>query len=77
LTATGPRASPAGCEPFAEVGGREERSIGRFFGAPRDGAGNKRLQIAGVAVASGKKTKSELGGVGEEEFAPWSIGPTL
>jgi altronate hydrolase len=30
-----------------------------------------------LAVASGKKTKSEIGGVGEEEFAPWSIGPTL
>ena len=30
-----------------------------------------------LAVASGKKTKSEEAGVGEEEFAPWSIGPTL
>jgi altronate hydrolase len=30
-----------------------------------------------LAVASGKKTKSELHGVGEEEFAPWTIGPTL
>lgn len=30
-----------------------------------------------LAVASGKKTKSELNGVGEEEFAPWAIGPTL
>jgi altronate hydrolase len=30
-----------------------------------------------LAVASGKKSKSELAGVGEEEFAPWSIGPTL
>ncbi|HEY7327099.1 MAG TPA: altronate dehydratase family protein [Gemmataceae bacterium] len=30
-----------------------------------------------LAVASGKKTKSEHNGVGEEEFAPWSIGPTL
>ena len=30
-----------------------------------------------LATASGKKTKSELHGVGEEEFAPWSIGPTL
>jgi altronate hydrolase len=30
-----------------------------------------------LAVASGKKTKSEMNGVGEEEFAPWSIGPTL
>ncbi len=30
-----------------------------------------------LAVAGGKKTKSEWSGVGEEEFAPWSIGPTL
>jgi altronate hydrolase len=30
-----------------------------------------------LAVASGKKTRSEHSGVGEEEFAPWSIGPTL
>jgi len=30
-----------------------------------------------VAVASGKRTKSELSGVGEEEFAPWIIGPVL
>lgn len=28
-----------------------------------------------LAVASGEETKSEIGGVGEEEFAPWSIGP--
>jgi altronate hydrolase len=30
-----------------------------------------------LEVASGKKTKSEGHGIGEEEFAPWSIGPTL
>jgi altronate hydrolase len=30
-----------------------------------------------LAVASGEQTKSEINGVGEEEFAPWSIGPTL
>jgi len=30
-----------------------------------------------LSVASGEKTKSEINGVGEEEFAPWSIGPTL
>ena len=30
-----------------------------------------------LAVASGKKTKSEINGVGEEEFATWGIGPTL
>src|SRR6202000_1526592 len=27
-----------------------------------------------LAVASGKKTKSEINDVGEEEFAPWGIG---
>jgi altronate hydrolase len=30
-----------------------------------------------IAVASGEKTKSEAQDVGIEEFAPWSIGPTL
>jgi altronate hydrolase len=30
-----------------------------------------------LEVASGRPTKSELQGVGDEEFAPWSIGPTL
>ena len=30
-----------------------------------------------LEVASGRKTKSEQHGVGEEEFVPWSIGPTL
>jgi altronate hydrolase len=30
-----------------------------------------------IAVASGEKTKSEAQGVGDDEFAPWGIGPTL
>jgi altronate hydrolase len=30
-----------------------------------------------LAVASGKRTKSEAQGVGEEEFNPWIIGATL
>ena len=30
-----------------------------------------------LAVASGKKTKSEFHGVGEDEFTPWTIGPVL
>jgi altronate hydrolase len=30
-----------------------------------------------LAVASGKKTKSEALGIGDEEFVPWNIGPTL
>ena len=30
-----------------------------------------------LAVASGKKTKSEVHGMGDEEFVPWTVGPTL
>jgi altronate hydrolase len=30
-----------------------------------------------IAVAGGEKTKSELAGVGDEEFAPWILGPTF
>ncbi len=30
-----------------------------------------------LATASGKKTKSEAQGLGDEEFAPWAIGPVL
>ena len=30
-----------------------------------------------LAVASGKHTKSEQHGIGQEEFVPWNIGPTL
>ncbi len=30
-----------------------------------------------IAVASGEKTKSEITGIGDEEFAPWQLGPTF
>ena len=30
-----------------------------------------------IAVASGEKTKSEIHGMGDEEFVPWTVGPTL
>jgi altronate hydrolase len=30
-----------------------------------------------LAVASGKRSKSELAGIGEEEFNPWLVGVTL
>ena len=30
-----------------------------------------------VAVAGGEKTKSELANIGDEEFAPWMLGPTF
>jgi altronate hydrolase len=30
-----------------------------------------------LAVASGKRTKSELAGIGAEELNPWILGATL
>jgi altronate hydrolase len=30
-----------------------------------------------IAAASGEKTRSEQAGVGDEEFAPWQLGPTF
>jgi altronate hydrolase len=30
-----------------------------------------------IAVASGEQTKSEAQGIGDDEFCPWSVGPTL
>ena len=30
-----------------------------------------------LAVASGQKTKSEVHGIGDEEFVPWMVGPVL
>jgi len=45
-------------------------------GTPLEEVGRQIFEMV-LEVASGKKTKSELLGIGEEEFAPWSIGPTL
>src|SRR5947207_2448924 len=46
--------------------------------------GNKTVEQVGrrilekiLAVASGERTKSELAGIGDEEFAPWQLGPTF
>ena len=30
-----------------------------------------------ISVASGERTRSELAGIGDEEFAPWILGPTF
>jgi len=37
----------------------------------------KRIFDKIIAVASGERTKSELAGIGDEEFAPWQLGPTF
>ncbi|HYG74598.1 MAG TPA: altronate dehydratase family protein [Planctomycetota bacterium] len=36
----------------------------------------KRIFEKIISVASGENTKSELCGIGDEEFAPWMLGPT-
>ena len=41
-----------------------------------EGAGRRMFDLI-LDVASGAPTRSEQNGVGEEEFAPWHIGPTL
>lgn len=45
-------------------------------GTPVEEVGRQIFELI-LEVASGRKTKSELHGIGEEEFVPWSIGPTL
>jgi altronate hydrolase len=45
-------------------------------GEPVEVVGGRLFDLI-LDVASGQETKSERSGVGEEEFAPWSIGPTL
>jgi altronate hydrolase len=41
-----------------------------------DSVGHRMFDLI-LDVASGKPTKSEAAGIGEEEFSPWMIGPTL
>ena len=45
-------------------------------GEPVASAGRRLFELI-LDVAGGRTTKSERGGVGEEEFAPWQIGPIL
>ena len=30
-----------------------------------------------IEIASGERSQSELHGFGEDEFAPWVLGPTM
>jgi altronate hydrolase len=45
-------------------------------GEPVEAAGRRLFDLI-LDVAGGRPTRSERSGVGEEEFAPWHIGPTL
>jgi altronate hydrolase len=52
-------------------------NAGRILeGESIDKVGEEILSLL-LAVASGQPTKSELHGIGEEEFNPWILGATL
>jgi altronate hydrolase len=83
------RGSVFGCKPapcikvatntplYTHMLGDMDIDAGRILdGVPVEAVGREIFEKV-LAVASGERTKSELNGVGEEEFAPWSIGPTL
>ena len=83
------RGSVFGCKPapsikvatntplYRHMEGDMDIDAGKILdGVPVEEVGREIFEMI-LAVASGEKTKSELNGVGEEEFAPWSIGPTL
>lgn len=83
------RGSVFGCKPVpslklasnSAVYRRMEDDMDLDCGVVLDGASieetGRRILDELVLVASGKRTKSELAGVGEEEFDPWLPGPTL
>ncbi len=89
LAFTTGRGSCFGCKPVPSIKiatntpiyqrmlGDMDVDAGRILsGTPVEMVGREIFDLL-LEVASGRKTKSELHGVGEEEFAPWSIGPTL
>jgi altronate hydrolase len=45
-------------------------------GVPMEDVGREIFEAL-IDVANGKQTKSEMQGMGEDEFAPWMLGPTL
>jgi altronate hydrolase len=45
-------------------------------GEPVESVGRRMFELI-LDVAGGRQTRSEQQGVGEEEFAPWNIGPVL
>jgi len=89
LAFTTGRGSVFGCKPVpslklasnSAVYRRMEEDMDLDCGVILDGASieetGRRILEALVAVASGERTKSELAGIGEEEFDPWLPGPTL
>jgi altronate hydrolase len=83
------RGSVFGCKPVPSIKLATNRDVYRRMeddmdidcgvileGTPLEAVGREIFEEV-IAVASGKRSKSERAGVGEEEFAPWTIGPVL
>jgi altronate hydrolase len=89
LAFTTGRGSVFGCKPVPSLKLASNSAMYRHMaedmdvdcGVVLDGAGieetGRRILDELVAVASGRETKSELMGLGEEEFDPWLTEPTL
>jgi len=89
LAFTTGRGSVFGCKPVpslklasnSDVYRRMEEDMDLDCGVILNGVSieetGRRILEALIAVASGERTKSELLGIGEEEFDPWLSGPTL
>jgi altronate hydrolase len=83
------RGSVYGCKPSpcikiatnSSLYGRMEEDMDLDAGVVLDGTPVEEVGRAifdeVLAVASGKRTKSEAQGLGDEEFAPWMLGPVL
>lgn len=83
------RGSVLGCKPAPTIKVATTRELYRQMEADMDiDAGTilegVPIEVVGsrifeeiIQVASGQKTKSELQGVGDDEFAPWLVGPVL
>jgi altronate dehydratase len=52
-------------------------NMGTILDSESMDAAGERMFDAILETASGKKTRSELLGYGDDEFTPWALGPTL
>lgn len=83
------RGSAFGCKPTPSIKVATNTPLFRHMADDMDLNAGEVLEGAGIegvgrrildrilAVAGGERTKSELQGVGEEEFSPWIVGPIL
>jgi altronate hydrolase len=62
---------------FERMGGDMDLDAGTILGGRSVAEVGREIFNLMLEVASGRKTKSEELGVGDEEFQPWVVGPQL